>query len=87
MCMSKRLQVLLDEDEFVKLQEFAHMRRLTVAAVVRDALRGAMDPASRPDTRRRLQVIEEAAAHQHPIADMDQLLAEIEHGYLDTGRP
>lgn len=84
--MSKRLQVLLDEDELAEIQELARRRHQTTAAWVRDALRVARDTASRPDTRRRLQVISEAAGHQHPTADIDQMLAEIERGYVDTGR-
>ena len=83
--MSKRLQVLLDEDELAEIQELARRRHQTTAAWVRDALRLARDTANRPDTRRKLQTISEAVQHQHPTADIDQLLAEIEHGFGDPG--
>jgi hypothetical protein len=85
--MSKRLQVLLDEDELAEIQDLARRRHQTVAAWVRDALRVARDTAGRPDTQRKLLVIEEAAAHQHPTADIGTMLAQIERGYLDDGHP
>jgi len=81
--MSKRLQVLLDEDELAEIQELARRRHQTTAAWVRDALRLARDTAGRPDTRRKLQAISEAVAHQHPTAGIDQMLTEIERGYSD----
>ena len=83
--MSKRLQVLLDEDELAEIQELARRRHQTTAAWVRDALRVARDTASHPDARRKLHVIGEAARHRHPTADIDQMLAEIERGYGNPG--
>lgn len=83
--MSKRLQVLLAEDELVEIQELARRRHQTTAAWVRDALRAARDTANRPDTRRKLQAISDAAEHQHPTADIEQMLAEVEQGYRDPG--
>lgn len=83
--MSKRLQVLLDEDELAEIQELARRRHQTTAAWVRDALRLARDTANRPDTRRKLRAISEAVEHRHPTADVDQMLAEIERGYGDPG--
>ena len=83
--MSKRLQVLLDEDELAEIQALARRRHQTTAAWVRDALRVARDTASRPDARRKLLAISEAAQHRHPTADIDQMLAEIERGYGDPG--
>lgn len=84
--MSKRLQVLLDEDELAEIQELARRRHQTTAAWVREALRLARDSASRPDMRQKLQAIREAAEHQHPTADMDQMLEEIERGYGSSGQ-
>ena len=84
--MSKRLQVLLDEEELAQIQELARRQHQTMVAWVRDALRVARDTANRPDTRRKLQAIERASLHQHPTADIDQLLDEIERGYLGPRR-
>jgi len=83
--MSKRLQVLLAEDELFEIQELARRRHQTTAAWVRDALRAARDTANRPDTRRKLQAISDAAEHQYPTADIEQMLAEVEQGYRDPG--
>ena len=83
--MSKRLQVLLDEDELAEIQALARRRHQTTAAWVRDALRVARDTASRPDTLRKLHTIREAAEHSHPSGDIDQMLAEIERGYGEPG--
>ena len=41
--MSKRLQVLIVEDEYLEIQEAARRRRMTVSEWVRRALRKAMD--------------------------------------------
>lgn len=81
--MSKRLQVLLDENELAEIQELARRRHQTTAAWVRDALRAAKDTATRPDTLRKLRTIRDAAAHDHPTADIDQMLAEIDRGRND----
>ena len=85
--MSKRLQVLLDEEELAEIQALARRRHQTTAAWVRDALRAARDTSSRPDARRKLQAIREAAEHTHPTAEIDQMLVEIERGYGDTSAP
>ena len=39
--MSRRLQVLLDDDELAKIQEVARSQRMTTAEWVRQALRAA----------------------------------------------
>lgn len=81
--MSKRLQVLLHEDELAEIQELARRRHQTTAAWVREALRAARDSATRPDARRKLEAIATAAQHEFPTADIDEMLAEIERGYAD----
>jgi hypothetical protein len=83
--MSKRLQVLLGEEELAEIQELARRRHQTTAAWVREALRIARDSANRPEARQKLRAISEAAQHSHPTADIDQLLAEIERGYDQSG--
>jgi len=81
--MTKRLQVLLDDDELAEIQAVARRRHQTTAAWVRDALRVARDTASYPETGRKLHVIREAAAHAYPAGDIDGMLGEIERGYGD----
>ena len=83
--MSKRLQVLLEEDEFRELQRVARARRMTVAEWVRQTLRSARrrEPAS--DAAVKLRAVRAAVRHEFPTAAIDDMLREIEQGYL--GRP
>jgi hypothetical protein len=80
----KRLQVLLDEDELREIQSTARRQRLTTAAWVRRALRESIEREPRPDARAKLAAIRRAADHSFPTADIDQMLEEIERGYLET---
>ena len=81
--MTKRLQVLFDEDELAEIRRLASQRRLTTAAWVRQALRAARDAESRADPGPKLRAVREAAAHHYPVGEIDELLAEIERGYGD----
>ncbi len=78
--MTKRLQVLFDDDEYRDLQRTAREDRMTVAEWVRQALRTA-----RFDRRRaaeaKLHAVAEAARHEFPTADIEDMLGEIEEGY------
>ena len=77
--MTKRLQVLLDEDEFTEIHYFARGQRLTVAEWVRQTLRNARyDQTGTTDVK--LRAIAEAYRHYYPTADIDTMLGEIEAG-------
>jgi len=78
---TKRLQVLLDEDELAEVRRAARRQRVSVADYVRRALRQARVADSDADTRRKLEVIDEAARFDFPTADIEQMLSEIERGY------
>jgi hypothetical protein len=80
--MSKRLQVLLDESELADVQEAARRQRMTTAEWVRQAIRAARRNAPGGDVKKKLEVVRAAARHSFPTADVDQMLAEIERGYL-----
>ena len=80
--MSKRLQVILDEEEMQEIQDIAKRNRTTVAEWVRQALRAARRQEPRGDAERKLKVIREAARYKFPSGDIQQMLAEIEQGYL-----
>ena len=81
--MTKRLQVLFEDDELAEIQALARQRRLTTAAWVRDALRAARDSAAYRQPEPKLRAIRDAAAHAYPVADVDEMLSEIERGYAD----
>ncbi|MCY4113322.1 MAG: ribbon-helix-helix protein, CopG family [Chloroflexi bacterium] len=78
--MSKRLQVLLDEEEYREIQRVARRQRVTVAEWVRQALRQARsDDAGTIDAK--LRAIAKASRHSFPTADIEDMLEEIEAGY------
>jgi hypothetical protein len=80
--MSKRLQVLLEEEEYEEIREHVRERRMTMAEWVRQALRAAFRQASGGDPRRKLLIVREACRHRFPAPDIDRMLSEIERGYI-----
>ena len=82
--MTKRLQVLLDETELRTIQRLAQRDKLTTAEWVRRRLREGVAAGSRPDTGTRLAAIYAAyrRGSAEPSPDIDQMLQEIERGYL-----
>lgn len=85
--MSKRLQVLLDEQELEEIQRIARGQRTTVAEWVRQALRSARQQEPLGDAGRKLEAVRVAAVHSFPTGDIDQMLAEIERGYVPVETP
>jgi hypothetical protein len=81
MHMSKRLQVLFEEDELDEIRAVAQRQRMTVAEWVRQALRAALRQQPRAGIERKLAAIRTASGHDFPTADIDTMLAEIAHGY------
>jgi hypothetical protein len=81
--MNKRLQVLVDEEELEEIRNVAAARRMTVAEWVRKAMREERrrEPGTSPE--RKLAVVRAAVKHQFPTADVEQMLAEIERGYVE----
>jgi len=80
--MSKRLQVLLEESELRELQRAARRQGVTVAAWVRAAIRQARRSEVGGDAGRKLEAVRLAARHSFPVADIEQMVAEISSGYL-----
>lgn len=81
--MSKRLQVLLDESELLDIHRTARRERMTVAEWVRQALRDARRQQPEREVHEKLDAVRQAAEHAFPTADIAQMLAEIERGYLE----
>lgn len=79
--MSKRLQVVLEDEEFEQLREVARERGLTVSEWVRQILRRARTERPGGDRARKLAAVRAAARHSFPTADIDEVLADIERGY------
>ena len=87
--MTKRLQVLLDETELRTIQRLARRDKLTTAEWVRRRLREGAAAGDRPDTGARLAAIHVAyrQTSDRPAPDIDQMLDEIERGYVPDERP
>jgi len=79
--MSKRLQVLLADQEMSDIQILARRRRLTVEEWVRRTLREALTRQSVSDPQAKSKSIRRAAEYSFPTADIEQMLKEIERGY------
>jgi len=82
--MTKRLQVLFDDDELADIKRMAKRQRKTTAAWVRDALRAARADATSPDPSPKLRAVREAVTYDYPTGDIGELLADIERGFADA---
>jgi hypothetical protein len=80
--MAKRLQVILQDPEYRELQRIARLRHMSIAEWVRQALELARRREPTRSVEKKLEAVRIAARHQFPVADIDQMLAEIEKGYL-----
>ena len=58
---------------------------MTIAEWVRQALAAARRYEPLGDAGKKLDVIREAARHEYPTADIDEMLREIERGYQSGG--
>ncbi len=83
--MTKRLQVLFDDDELRDLHRIARRHRMTTAEWVRRSLRQARDADGGADTAQKLAAVRTAAGFAFPSGDIEAVLGEIEQGYLASG--
>ena len=80
--MSKRLQVILDDQELREIQRIAKRNRMTVAEWVRQALRAMRREEPRGDMTKKLEVIRVAVKHSFPTGEIEEILADTEKGAL-----
>lgn len=80
--MTKRLQVLFDDAELREIKRLARSRRLTVAEWVRQTLRAARAASQGSDPQDKLAAVRAASRHAFPTGEIEELLAQIERGYL-----
>ena len=81
--MTKRLQVLFEDEELAAIQRLAKRRRQTTAAWVRETLRAVREDQEYPDPEPKLRAIREALAYDYPAGDIGTIHADIERGYLE----
>ena len=77
----KRMQVLVDESEYRRIQRVAKRSGMTLAAWVRSALRAAYREEPLSSKEKKLAAVRRASRHEFPTADIDQMLEEIAQGY------
>jgi hypothetical protein len=80
--MSKRLQVILKDEEMRDLRRAAKGKKMTVSEWVRQALRSAGRREPKTDVGKKLDAVRVAARHAFPAGDIERMLAEIERGYM-----
>lgn len=79
--MSKRLQVMIGDEEFDLIRALAKKQKISLAEWVRRALDKARQSQPHVDSNRKLEAIRSAIGYDFPTADIDQMLGEIESGY------
>jgi hypothetical protein len=80
--MAKRLQVILKDPDYREVQRAARSRHMTIAEWVRQALELARRREPQGAVHDKLGVVQAAARHAFPAGDVDNMLAEIEAGYI-----
>jgi ribbon-helix-helix CopG family protein len=78
--MSRRLQVVMPDDEYRAVARAARRRGKPVAQVVRESLRKTLAEQVDPAPERRIAAVLRFARFAGPTGDIDQLLSEIEKG-------
>ena len=79
--MTKRMQVLFDDEEYRGIQRVAHECHMTVAEWVRQSLREAR-ATRRSVVEAKLRAVDEAKRHSFPVGDIEAMLREIEANRL-----
>ena len=82
--MSKRLQVLIDPLEYATYRKQAKIQGLSVGEWVRRSLKQVLSasPEHPQKTNQKIKKIRQFSAYKFPTADIEDMLAEIEKGYL-----
>jgi len=81
--MSTRLQVVISDEETASFRAAAAREGVTVSEWVRRALREATQRLTVGSVEARLSAIRAASELEFPAADIDDMLAEIERGYVE----
>lgn len=80
--MSKRLQVVFDDEEYEVVRQTAARHGMTLSDWVRRTLRRAQRDEASDGVADRLAAIRDASRHRFPAPDIDTMLDEIEQGYM-----
>ncbi|MFQ5744972.1 MAG: antitoxin [Acidobacteriota bacterium] len=78
--MSKRLQVIMADEELEQLRRCASHQGLTLSEWARRALRRARQNHIGPAPAQKVAALERALRLGHPTGDIEEILASIEEG-------
>jgi hypothetical protein len=84
--MAKRMQVILQDQEYREIQIVSRSRRMSIAGWVREALELARRREPLGNVGNKLDVIRAATRNDYPVSDIGGMLAEIERGYVPDER-
>ena len=80
MCMSRRIQIVVAEDEMQEFRRAASSEGLPLSEWARRAMRRARQQQSGPSASQKLSALEKALRCGYPTGEMDTMLREIEEG-------
>ncbi len=75
---------MFEDAELREIQRVARRNRMTVAEWVRTSLRRARASESGNDVGAKMEALRRSSSYSYPTGDIDQMLKEIESGYLDS---
>lgn len=76
--MAKRIQVTLQDAEYLEIQSVARSCRMSVPTWIRQALAKALQRTPITDVDKKLEAIRAAARHDFPSGDIEIMLGQIE---------
>lgn len=82
--MTKRIQVILQDEDYREIEAVARARHMTVEEWVRRALDRARRCESVADVEKKMAAVRSAAQYNFPTADIEDMLKEIERGYTES---
>ena len=80
MSMSKKLQIVTDDEELEGFRRAAKRQGMTLSEWARQAMRRAKSGQRGPTAQEKLAALEQALVCDHPTGDIGDMLAEIERG-------
>jgi len=79
--MSKRLQVLISDEEMESIERQAQIESISIGEYVRRSLREVQGKRPSKSPSAKLEALRASVAYSFPIADVEQMNREIERGY------
>jgi hypothetical protein len=80
--VAKKMHVALGDHEYGEIERLARERGISVSEWVQQAIDVARREESSGDLARKLAAVRAAARHNSPTGDIENMLTEIERGYL-----